>query len=152
MPLGAAAALVLTLGGPATYLAFFKVPQLQRTIAADQALQPAPSYFLSVSRSEPPVLTVREHERSVILTLSRSSDRSFPFYRCQVKDASGRVVLSNVIQAPPRQDELQILVHTQKLPTGAYVLAVSGLESAAAGTATPSAEYRFALERAGRGE
>ena len=152
MPLGAAAALVALLGGPTAYLAFFKVPQLERTIAADQALQPAPSYFLSVSRSEPPVVTVQEHERRVILTLSKSSDQSFPFYRCEVKDSSGRALLSNVVPAPPQQDELQILLHTEKLPAGAYVLAVAGLESASAPTATPSAEYHFTLRRAGRGE
>ncbi len=152
MPLGAAASLVALLGGPAVYLAFLKVPELERTIAADRALQPAPSYFLSVSRSDRPVVTVQEHERTVVLTLSKSSDQSFPFYRCQVKDASGRAVVSNVVPAPPQQDELQILVHIETLPAGDYVLAVTGLESASAQTATPSAEYSFTLRRGARGE
>ena len=147
MPLAAAAALVLLLGGPAGYLALVKVPQLEQTIAADQALRPAPSYFLKVSRSDTPVLTVRDGERSVILTLSRSSEQSFAFYRCEVVEANGRIVVSSVIPAPPSRDELQILLHIEKLSPGNYVLRVTGLESASAkGLAQPT-EYHFVLKR-----
>jgi hypothetical protein len=152
MPVGAAASLALLLGGPAVYMASVTVPRLEKRVAADQALRLAPGYFLSVSRSARPVVSVQEHERIVVLTLSRSSDRSFPFYRFTVEDASGQSVLSSVVPSPPEQDEMQILLDTERLQPGSYVLAVAGLESASAAKATPSAEYHFTFQRAGRTE
>ena len=148
MPLGAAAALVLLLGGPAAYLAFLKLPQLERARAEAESLQAAPWHFLSVSRGDPPVVKVTAPQRVVGLTLSKDASRTFPFYFCELRDASGRVVLSNVIAAPPRGGELQLLLPTGKLQPGAHVIAVAGVETS---TSRPKASeftlYPFTFER-----
>jgi len=149
VPLAAAATLTLSLGGPAAYLAFFRLPQLERVIAEGQTLQAAPSYFLSVSRSEPEVVRVSPAEHRVALTLSRSSDRTFPFYLCEVRDASDRALISNVIPGPRQEGELQILLPTDKLHPGTYVIAVAGLDSASSRSpASAFIRYPFAFEHA----
>jgi anti-sigma factor RsiW len=148
IPLGAAAALVALLGGPAAYLAFLKVPELQRARGEAESLQAASWHFLSVSRSEPPVVRVAGSERMVGLTLSQSEARALPYYLCEVRDAGGRVVLSNVVAAPPGGGELQLLLPTGKLQPGAHVVAVAGLEAASSRTpATDFTLYPFTFER-----
>ncbi len=150
VPLGAFAALVLVLAGPAAYLAGVKVPRLERSLAEAEALQPAAWHFLSVSRSEPPTVTVSSSEHWVGLSLSRSSDRAFPYYLCEIRDASDRAVLSNVIPAQPARDELQILAPADKLRPGAYVVAVAGLESPSSRTtAADVTRYHFTFAREG---
>lgn len=147
MPLGAAAALALLLGGPATYLALVKVPELQRARVEAEGLQAASSYFLTVSRGEPPVVSVSGSQRMAGLRLSKSLARSFPYYFCEVRDKGGRVVLANVVPAPPA-GELQILLPAGRLEPGAYVIAVAGLESPS--SRTPVTEYTlypFTFER-----
>ncbi len=139
MPLGAAAALLLALGGPAVYLAAVKVPRLERALAEAQSLQPASWHFLSVSRSEPPTVTVSAGEHWVGLSLSRSSEKSFPYYLCEIRDASDRIVLSNVIPGARPDDELQILAPAERLQPGTYVVAIAGLESPS--SRTPAAEF-----------
>jgi hypothetical protein len=147
MPLGAAAALAMLLGGPTVYLAFFKVPQLERARAEAESLQAAPWHFLSVSRSEPPLVRVSPSQRMVGLTLSKSDSRTYPFYLCEVRDASGRVVTSNIVPAPPRGGELQILLPTAKLHPGNHVVAVAGLEAASSRPASDFTLYSFTFER-----
>lgn len=148
MPLGAAAALVLLLGGPASYLAFVKVPQLERARAEAESLQAAPWHFLSISRSEPPMVSAAGSQRMVGLTLSKGGSRTLPFYYCELRDAASHVVLSNVIPAPPRGGELQILLPTGKLQPGTHVVAVAGIETP---TARPAASdftlYPFTFAR-----
>jgi hypothetical protein len=147
MPYGAAAAagLLLSVAG---YQGFVVAPALRHELQGAQALQSAPWYFLSVSRGETPVVTVSGVERKVGLTLSRSSDRLYPFYRCEVRDASGRAVLSSVIAAPAGRDELQVLVPADRLVPGNYVLVVTGLESTSSPTtASNVSRYEFRFER-----
>jgi len=152
VPLGAAATLVVFLGLSA-YQGLVVLPRLGRELAATDALQSAPSYFLSVSRGEAPVLRVPPGQRVVALTLSRSSEGTFPFYRCELVDAAGRTVLSAVVPGPARGDELQILLPTEGLRTGAYFLVVTGLESATGAAPTSGgARYPFILERGKPGE
>jgi hypothetical protein len=129
--------------GAVGYQSLVVVPSLRQEA---QSLQPAPSYFLSVSRGEVPVVVASEHERLVVLTLSRSSDRSFPFYLCEVRDASDRVVLSSVVPAAPQGEELQLVLPTRHLTPGAHVLAVTGLESPSASAQAEPARYAFILQ------
>lgn len=148
MPLGAAASLTILLGGPLVYLASVKVPELERARAEAQSLQAAPWHFLSVSRSEPPVVRVTGSQRMFGLTLSKGGSRTFPFYFCELRDASGRVVTSNVIAASPQGGELQILLPTGKLQPGAHVVAVAGIESSS--SRPPESDftrYPFTFER-----
>lgn len=152
LPLAAAATLVLLLGGPAAYLAAVKVPQLEAQLADAESLQSVPWHFLSVSRSETPKIEVVAGENAIGVSLSRSSGRSFPFYLCELRDADGRTLLSKVVAETPGRDELQLLLPTRKLPSGAYVIAVAGLESAS--SRTPASEftrYHFAFARQGEG-
>jgi len=148
MPLGAVATLAMLFGGPATYLALVKVPQLEHARAEAESLQAAPWHFLSVSRSEPPVVRVTGSQRMVAMTLSKGGTRTYPFYSCELRDASGRVVLSNVIAAPSQGGELQILFPTGKLQPGAHVIAVAGVEtSSSRPTASDFTLYPFTFER-----
>jgi hypothetical protein len=153
LPYGAAAAAAL-LVGVVGYQSLLVVPGLKQALGEARSLRSAPSYFLTISRGEGPVVTTSERERTVVLTLSRSSDRTFPFYLCEVREARGRTVLSNVVPAPPPQDELQILLPTETLRPGAYVVVVAGLESvsAPASTSSEAAQYHFTLRRGEREE
>jgi hypothetical protein len=146
MPLGAAAAAVLLLG-VAVYQSLVVLPTLRLELNQAHSLQSAPAYFLSISRSEMPVVTASGHERMVVLILSRTSDRQFTFYRCELRDAGGRTVLSSVVPAPPARDELQVLLPVDSLLPGPYVLAVAGLESGSASAQAEPTHYNFRLQR-----
>jgi hypothetical protein len=136
-PIGVLAGLVLALAALAYQTLF--VPLEAPTIEA------VPSHFLSVSRSDAPVIQVSKGDRMVALTLSKSSEQSFPYSRCEVRDESGRTLLSEVVSVPPG-DELQILLPVAQLQPGAYVLVVTGLESPSGTAAEDSAQYHFRLE------
>jgi hypothetical protein len=149
LPAGAAAAAVLLLA-VAGYQAAVVVPNLTRELQEAQRLQTAPWYFLSASRSEAPTVAVSDQDRRVGLTLSKSFDRPFPFFLCEIRDSSGRLVLSEVLPAPRAGDELQILVPTEDLSPGVYTVAIAGLESSS--SRTPQSEYvryQFNLRRDG---
>lgn len=128
LPAGAAAAVLLA-AGAAVYQAFVVVPSLRRQVAQDGALQAAPWFFLSVSRAEPQVLTLPAGQRMVGLTLSRSSERSAPYYRCQVLDSAGRVVESAVVAGPGEGEELQVLLPAARLQPGSHALELAPLQS-----------------------
>ncbi len=152
LPLGAAAALLLLLG-VVGYQSLIVLPHLREKLRDSAALQSAPWYFLSISRSELPVVTVSDQQRMVGLTLSKSFDRSFPSYLCEVRNAAGQTVLSAVLPAPPPGDELQILVPTERLQPGAYVVAVAGLDPSASSIPVSGfARYNFTFDRVERGE
>jgi hypothetical protein len=144
MPLGAAAAVML-MAGSTSYLALVETPRLRRDLAEATAPQAVSSHFLSISRSEPEVVRVREGVRMVALAFSQSSPRRFPYYRCEVRDASGRTLLVSVVKAPPAREELQLLLPTAKLRPGAYVLLLAGLESVSAPAPAEAASYPFTV-------
>lgn len=147
LPAGAAAA-ALVLIGTTSYLAVFEVPHLRRELGEATAPQAAPWHFLSVSRSEPPVVRVSKRTRVVGLTLSKSSEASFAYYRCEVREPSGRVLTSAVLLAPPRGDELNVVIPTASLRPGAYELVLHGLESASGPVVAPDfSRYPFTVER-----
>ena len=105
LPAGAAiaASLLLAVAG---YEAV-QVAGLTRDLTAEQRLQSVPSYFLAASRSAGQVITTTPGQRKIALAFSQSPDRAFPFYRCEIRDAAGRVVASDVLEAPTSGDELQ---------------------------------------------
>jgi hypothetical protein len=149
MPLGAAAALALcaTFAG---YEALVATPSLRRQLRDADGLQAAPSYFLSVSRAEPTVLTIPRSYQKVVLRLSRSSERAYPAYRCEVQDASGRVRLSAVVPAAPDDDELQVVLPVRGLSPGRHVVVLGGLDSPPGSlVARDLARYEFTLRFAG---
>jgi hypothetical protein len=147
MPLGAAAALALALGGPVVYLATVKVPRLEHALAEADALQPAAWHFLSVSRGEPQIVRAASETRMVGLTLSRSFARPYRYYRCELRDATGRAVLSTIVPAPASGDELQLLLPVSRLRSGPHQLVVGGLESPSGPAAPEVATYAFTFER-----
>lgn len=149
LPMGAAAAILLVAGAGA-YQAVVVVPALRHQVAQSDALQAAPQFFLSISRSEPQVLTLAPGQRKMGLTLSRSSERSSPFYRCQVLDSAGRVVESAIMPGPQGGDELQLLLPTSRLRSGSYRIELAAL----AAPGDPLVErdvvsYQFELRREG---
>jgi hypothetical protein len=146
LPAGAAIAATLLLA-VAGYQAV-QVAGLKRELTAEQRLQSVPSYFLAASRSAGPTITVTADQRKFGLTLSRSLDKPFPFYRCEIRDGAGRVVASEVLKARESGDELEVDVPAPGLTPGAYTVAISGLDSAAA-AASPlePAHYSFTLRR-----
>ena len=147
LQLGAAAA-GLVLVAVVAYQSLILVPGLRRDLRQAEDLQTAPSYFLSVARGQAPVIPVTSGERVVTLTLSSSFDRTFPFYRVDVQDAGGRSIQSNVVRPVGRGEELPLLLKVRDLPSGPYVVVVSGIESASSQTpASDTARYPFTLDR-----
>ena len=147
MPAGIAAAAVLMLAVTGYQMAVV-VPNLALEVQQAQRIQTAPWYFLSSSRSEAAVVTAADQDRWAGLTLSRSFDRPFPFYRCEIRDAEGRLVLTEVVPGPPAGDELQILLPLANLTPGVYAVAVAGLESATSQAAQSEyARYQFTFRR-----
>lgn len=145
LPAGAAvaAALLLSVIG---YQAL-NVAGLRRDLTAEQRMQAVPSSFLAASRSEGPTITASSRQRKIGLTFSKF-DRSFPFYRCEIRDAAGRLVASEVLDAPVSGDELQILIQVDRLTPGPYTVDIAGLESAASTTSPlEPAHYQFTLRR-----
>ena len=143
----------ILLFGVVGYQSLIVLPYLKDRVREGTALQSAPWYFLSISRSEQPVVAVSDQQRMVGLTLSKSSDRSFPFYLCEVRNAAGQTLISAVLPAPPAGDELQILVPTERLQPGAYVVAVAGLDpSAGSAPLSTFARYHFTFDRLERGD
>ena len=143
----AAAAAGLVLVTVVGYQTLVLVPGLRDQLHEIDALQVAPSYFLSVSRGDAPVVAVEPGQRYVSLALSRDPEHAFPFYRCDLQDAAGRTVLSATLPAPRSGDELQILLPTRTLQSGSYVMVVAGLESASTPVASDSARHPFTLDR-----
>jgi hypothetical protein len=149
LPAGAVAAVLLAAGG-ASYQALVVVPRLRHQVAQSNALQAAPWFFLSVSRSEPQILTLTPGQRYVGLTLSRSSERSAPYYRCQVVAATGRVVQSVTVAGPQAGNELQLLLPASSLPSGTYAIELRGLQTPDGAIVDPGfVRYQFELRRQG---
>ena len=146
LPAGAAVAaglLVAVIGYQA-----FAAAGLRRALTAEQRLQSVPASFLAASRSEGPTIAVSSRQRKIGLTFSKSFDRSFPFYRCEIRDAAGRLVASEVLDAPASGDELQILLQADRVTPGPYTVDIAGLESAASTTSPlEPAHYQFTLRR-----
>jgi hypothetical protein len=146
LPAGAAAAaaLLVAVAGYQT----IHVAGLRRELTSEQRLQAVPSYFVAVSRSEGPTIVASSRHRRIALRFSQSFERSFPFYRCGIRDAGGRVVTSDVLEAPASGDELEVLIPADGLTSGAYTVNLTGLESAAATTSpVEPAHYQFTLRR-----
>ena len=123
------------------------IPDLRAQASQVDSIQPISSYFLTQTRGEPAKIHVAAGDRVVALTLSRSSDRSFAAYRCELRDGSDRVV-QTVIVPRPTTEELELLLPVADLEPGDHVLVVEGLEDPArAAASTPVARYAFRVER-----
>lgn len=123
------------------------IPDLKDQAGHAGSIQPVRSYFLTQTRGEPAEIQVTAGDRVVALTLSRSSDRSFAAYRCELRDDSDRVV-QTVVVPRPTTEELELLLPVAGLSPGDHVLVVEGLEDLArASEATPVARYAFRVER-----
>lgn len=145
LPMGAAAALVL-LTALAAHQALIVVPGLRGDLAEREKPEAAPAYFLSVSRADPPSFPLSDRYRVLGLTLSRSSERAFAHYRCDLRDAEGRTLQSAVVPGPPAGEELQVLLPTSGLRPGAYEVVLAGLDAPDGPVAAPDlARYPFTL-------
>lgn len=123
------------------------IPDLRAQAGQAGAIQPVRSYFLTQTRGEPATIQVADGDRVVALTLSRSSDRSFVAYHCELRDGSDRVVQTKTVPRPTTE-ELELLLPVAGLAPGDYVLAVEGLDDPArAASSTPVARYAFRVER-----
>lgn len=141
LPLAAAAALVVVVAGGA-----IEIRRLRAELSDAQAPGAAAWSFLSVSRGEPEVVTLTGNQRWMGLTLSRSAALTHPFYRCQVRDAAGRVVVESVVPAPPQGEELQIVLPSRRLAPGVHTLVLSGMTAADGPVAAADvARYQFTL-------
>jgi hypothetical protein len=131
------------------YQGLVVIPRLEGDLRQADSIQPVSSHFLTMSRSEAEVLEVGPADRHVALTLSRSWDEAFPSYRCELEDASGKVLLAETLPSRSSGDELELLLPVQNLPAGSYVLVIEGVRpgyGAAHGNA-PLARYSFNLQR-----
>jgi len=129
------------------------IPDLRDQVAESQSIQAVRGHFLTQTRSEAPRISVTDADRMIALTLSRSWDKQFPSYRCELQDASGHLLLAETLADHSTTDELEILVPVKGLAAGAYVLTVEGLDAPRPGSgppptsAAPVARYSFQLER-----
>jgi hypothetical protein len=145
LPLGAAAALALSLGWIG-YQGLRVIPDLRRELREAEGLQAPASYFLYASRAEPPILRVPAGGRRILIRLSTTFERPFARYRCQLRDAAGNRLQAAVMAAPPAGEELQIQLPVKDLPSGSYEIVLDGLDASDAPAAAPElARYRFAL-------
>lgn len=142
--LALAASLLLALG-TAGYQAGVVVPRLESQLGAYRAVRQVPSFFLSVSRSEPQTVSLTRQDREVVLALSRSSIQSFASYECELSDGGGKAVSRSRLPAPPQAEELQVLVPTSGLSPGPYVLRLSGVEAGGPAAPIEVARYHFVL-------
>lgn len=148
VPAGAAAGIALLFGGPAAYLALHELPRLRGELAQAEAIQAAPQYFITVSRSELPVVTASKTTRMVALTLSRGSEWSHPYYWCELVGPAGNVLFSADLKAPARGSELELLLPVTGLEPGSHSLALHGLDRPSGSVAARDfARYSFKLER-----
>jgi hypothetical protein len=86
--------------------------------------------------------------RKLALTLSTSSEHSYSYYRCNVRDAAGRSVQSAIVPGPAPGDELHLLLPASDLHPGAYVIVLDGLDNAALATTAPEvARYQFIVQQ-----
>jgi anti-sigma factor RsiW len=150
-PATMAASLVFaSLLGATAYQGLVIAPRLRRELRETETLRVVPSYPLTLSRSEPPIIAVSDEDRHVLLTLSQSFDRPYPAYRCRLQDATGRTLRAETLRPRPLGEELEILLPVTGLPAGAYVVTVEGVQAASAssgdGGAVPMARYGFTLE------
>ena len=145
LPLGAAAALVLSLAWVA-YQDVRVIPGLRRELQEADSLQAPASYFLYASRAEPQVVRVPAGGRRILVRLSTTFERPFEGYRCRVRDAGGRTLQAAAIPAPPAGEELQIQLPVKDLPSGPYEIVLDGLAALDGPAAAPElARYRFEL-------
>ena len=148
MPLGAAASLVLSVGGLA-WQGLVTLPATRSALARATAPQPASWAFLSVSRAEPQVVTVGRAEGWLGLTLSRSRSEAFPYYRCRLS-RDGAAPVEWTVPAPEPGGELQTALPLQRMSSGRYELALDGLRGADGPVGAPSvARYEFSLRYRG---
>jgi Putative zinc-finger len=141
---GLAAALCLV-----AYQGLVVIPRLQSEVQALGSLRAVPSRFLTVSRGEAPTVTVSNADRQLVLVLSQSFETPFPSYRCELRDASDRVILTGTLTPRPGADELEVLLPLAGLPSGSYTLVVEGLggsEAAGRPGEAAAARYAFKLE------
>lgn len=141
VPLAAAAALVLVVGASA-----IEIRRLRAELSAAEVPSAAAWSFLSVSRGEPEGITLGRDQRWLGLTLSRSAGDTHPFYRCEVQDAAGQVVVASVVPAPQRGQELQIVLPARRLTPGVHTLVLAGMNAPdGAVAAADIARYQFTL-------
>jgi len=128
MPAGVAAALgALALG--LAHQTLVVVPRMRTELERAEAFQPAESYFLTVARSDTLELVARKDRRMVGIALRPPLDRSFPYYRCEVRDGKNRAYFATDAPDPADGREVELLVPLWRLPAGSYVIVLSGLES-----------------------
>ncbi len=149
-PLALAASLLLALGFGG-YQGAVVVPRLTAQLDAYRSLRPVPSFFLSVSRSEPQPVRLTRQDREMVLALSRSSLQSFASYECELTDGGGRTVTRSRLPAPAETEELQVLVPTLGLLPGPYVLRLTGVEAGSPAAPVEVARYHFVVQFEGEG-
>lgn len=116
------------------------------TLMAD--LQPAPLYFLTVTRgvdegNSVPAdrIVIPRTSPSVALSIEFEKDPALQSYRAQLRNKSGSIVWSADNIPPPTSTALAISLPTQLLTPGDYSLNLDGLASE--GRYVPTAHMRF---------
>lgn len=109
-------------------------------------LQPAPLFFLSVTRgsdqdgSPETRVTVPSTSPSIALSLEFERDPAFRSYRARLSDAQGRLLWS-AENIPPPSGAIAITLPSHLLSKGNYTVTVEGLTSA--GRYLPAAHFSF---------
>jgi Putative zinc-finger len=139
-PLAAAAAIVVALG------LGYQNMTLHHELALANAIESPATYYLSETRSEMNLVTAPKDARRVSLLLNQVPGKTYPFYDCQLRDSSGRIVKSFRPRVTAANDEWQVDLPIKGLTPQTYTLKVRGAADQSGPPAQDVAEYQFRLE------
>lgn len=141
-----AAAVTLAVG--AGYQNLVQIPHLRNALAMASAVESPPVYYLSETRSEADSSTVVAPPgvRHVSLVLNNIPGKTYPYYDCELRDASGGTVQRFRVPVMTDREEWQVRLPVQGLSSQRYTLEVRGASDASSPAAQSVAEYHFGLQ------
>jgi Putative zinc-finger len=139
-PLAAAAAIVVALGLGYQNMA------LRHQVELANVIESPATYYLSETRSEMNLVVASKDAHRVSLLLNQVPGKAYPFYDCQLRDSSGKIVRSFRVRVMAANDEWQVPLPIEGLTQQTYTLKVRGAADQTGPPAQDVAEYQFGFE------
>ena len=109
----------------------------------DNTPQSSPILQLSETRSETNAVKRAAH---ISLILSNVAGGTFPFYACELREDTGKLVRNFRVPAVPG-DEWELRMSTRDLPPDRYTLSVRGAQDKGGTSEGGVSEFHFLLEK-----
>jgi hypothetical protein len=140
-PALAAAALAVLAG----YQALVTVPRLRRELSLAAQPRQLPAFaLLGATRGSPIRIAIPPDTRFFALNFDPVWTAGFPAYRCDVVNSAGAVKASAPVSAPPAGHPVTLLLASDDIPRGSYVLVVQGIGPDS--SRVEVARYAFSVE------